>query len=414
MQPNLYLSGLAPDGMPRTLVQVPGFWDHMHSDQARGGRGDFYLPEVERHMRSRGAVSALVQLDQVDVSGARPRVVRRIFTHNVLTDNGAQALLKGLFNSNQTIGQYMVLDTNAAVAQLNASITANATATTSALTVLSGGNPTAVSGNKASAFKNNATQYISGIPALFSGGNPTTPGYAVFPLGASNGIAAGIVTLPGSGYGSAPTAYLQTTAAGSGVVLGTVTLSAGALATVPVTTAGSAYTLTAQNGAAQGGASDPTTGGGIVVSYGTANADYTSGETASASTGTSIALLNAHTFAHAHAINDYVVANPQTGDGPTSLPGTAIMYNSGSSTNAATGTAIPATVSGTGIGKRQALFSATFSSTSTAATYNNLWIGNQSTIAALTAAADYLTHLSFSNMVISSSFAIAVSYTIFI
>lgn len=401
---NLYLPGLAPDGGPRTLVNVPGFWGGQSADQARGGPGDFYLPEVQRANMDRAGVSALVQIDQIDVRSGK--VVRRILTHNVLTDIGAQNLLKALYTANQSLGQYFILDTNAATAQVNATLTANATATTTAITVVSGGNPGAVTGNKASNFKNNATANISGIPITLIGGAPTTPGTAICMETASNGLVNAVVTAAGAGYGSAPTAFAPNYLGGSGAVMGTVTLSGGTLSTVPVTTAGTAYT-------ALGGSADPITGGGIVVSYGTANADYCSGETASASTGTSIALLNGVTWAHGHAINDWVVANPQTGDGPTSLPGTAVIFNSVASTNGATGTSTLATVSGTGQGSRQAVWTAVnFNNSSTPGSYNTLWIANVSTIAAISAASNFYNHLSFSPLTLNNANAIAVTYTI--
>lgn len=328
---NLYLPGLAPDGSPRTLVALDGFWQGQNSDQRRGGPGDAYLPELHDWLSDRLGLSAVVILDQVrvrDDSGhklRKPIVEKRILAHNVLTDLGAQAMLKGIYNANQTIGQYMVLDTNAATAQISTALTANTAY--SSVSVASGGNPSAVTGNKAAQFKNNTT-------------SANTTG----------------------------------------------------------TSAGSA---------------DPTTGGGVVLSYGTPNADYVSGESGSASTATSIAFAASYTVDHAHAINDWVVANPQTGDGPTSLPGTAIMYNSTAATNGATGTASPATVSGTGIGNRQALWNALiFSTSSTAGSYNNLWIVNQSTIAALTAAADYLNHLSFSPLTLNSSTQVSATYSV--
>lgn len=324
MTPNLYLPGTLPDGTPRTLVELPGFWSKQASDQRRGGSGDAYLPELMDAVSDAVGLHGIVRIDSIDVSNpAKPYIKRRILTHNVVTDNGAQALLKGLFVANQTIAQYLVLNTTAATSQITSAITAGATTVTS-VSVASGGNAAAVTGNKAASYISNTT---------------STP---------SNG--------------------------------------------------------------SNGGAADPTTGGGIVLSYGTPNADYVSGS-ATQSSATAIAIASATIF-HAHAVNDWCVANPQTGDGPTSLPSSAIIYNSTASTNAATGTASPATVSGTGIGNRQAQFAVTYGTSSTAGSYSELWLATQSTIAALTAAADYVAHLSFSPSVLNSSTQISVTYDV--
>lgn len=403
---NLYLPGTASDGTPRTLVAIPGYWASQSSDQSRGGPGDAYLPDLQKAGMDRMGLSAIVQIDQIDISNpAKPYIAKRIIAHNVVTDIGAQNLLKGLYNANQTLGQYLVLDTNAATAQVNAPYTANQVTTTTAVTVIAGGAPSAVTGNKAATFKNNATASTSGVPITLIGGAPTAAGTAICALTTSGGLAAGTVTAAGAGYGSAPTAFAPNYLGGSSAAMGTVTLTAGALATVPVTTAGTSYTCVS-------GAADPTTGGGVIVSYGTANADYVSGETGAASTATSIALLNGVTWAHSHAVNDWVVANPQTGDAPTTLPGTAIIYNSVASTTGATGTAALATVTGTGIGGRQAQWSSiVFSTTSTAGNYNNLWIGNVSTIAGWGATSG-LNHLSFAPLLLNSTNQISVTYSV--
>lgn len=321
--PNLYLPGLRPDGTPRTLIELPGYWKNVGSQQARGGRGDAYLPELLSHLLDQAGVAALVQLDQIDT--ATGRVLARTLTHNVVTDAGAQTMLKGFGSGGAgSLGQYMVLDIGSAASQVNSAITANASLTAGGITVVAGGNAGTVAGNKAAAFNGNTTNT---------------------PCTGTAGIA---------------------------------------------------------------GAADTVTGGGVVLGYGLGTADYVSASATMTATNIGVA---AGQVKNAHALNEWVIALPQVTDGLTNTFVSAVMYNSGSSTAGATGTALAAAPSGTGIGLRQAQFIATFTTTSTAGGYTGLWIVTAATLAATTAAGCY-THLSFNPQTINGTTSLQVTYTI--
>lgn len=158
---------------------------------------------------------------------------------------------------------------------------------------------------------------------------------------------------------------------------------------------------------------DTTTSGGIDWSYGTANSEIVSGS-GTQSSAVAVA-ISSYTVAggKTHSAGDFVVSRPQTGDAPTAAPAGAIIYNSGASTAGATGTAAVATISGTGIGNRQALWSSlVFTTTSTAGTYTGLAIVNFTTIAGW-AAAGFYNSLSFPGQVISSSQSLTLtSYSV--
>ena len=325
---NMYIPGLNEDGQPRTLVANDfGYWAQQASDQRRGGPGDLYLPEVFRalanafrraitptshpmgHKDGLGLATAII----LDQERFRPDgstyVHQRTFAVNIVTDTGAQALLSNSYNAPVgTAAKYIVLHTdNATAVQTGGTISSGAQ---TSITVVSGGNKGAVTGNKAGSYISNTTN-------------------------------------------SAPSA-------------------------------------------------DSVTGGGIDWSYGTSNSEIVSGSGTQSSAGA--VAITSYTVAKTHSNGDYVVSRPQTGDAPSSAPAGAIMYNSSASTSGATGTAAPATVSGTGIGNRQAAWTSIVvaNTSSTAGTYTGLCIVNITTIASW-AASEFYNSLSFPGQVVNNS-----------
>ena len=171
---NLYLPGVLPDGTPRTLVDIPGYWGRTRSDQHRGGPGEAYEVDLSRTLReAHGGMSALVMLDRID--HATGKVLSRTLTHNVETDTVINNMLK-LFGSSgaiTTLGQYVALDTTTAWAVMSGGTINNASGAQTTIVVAGNtftGN-TLVSGNVAAnwaaAASNNGT-----------GQNVTTPGIA--------------------------------------------------------------------------------------------------------------------------------------------------------------------------------------------------------------------------------------------
>lgn len=295
---NLYLSGLTPDGRPKTLVQIPGYWARQLSDQARGGRGDAFLPDLLGLMRERVGHAEVVVLDTVD--NATGRVLERTITHNIVTDTGATNMLKPFANTAPALAPYLALDTASFVAVASSTI---------------------ASGTATSSIPVNSVAYSA--------------------------VAGNAATNPDNTTSAAPN-------------------------------------------------SDPTTGGGLVWSYGTANAETVSGGSQAASPLTALAIAS-YTTAKAHNSGDNIVANPQTGDNPSAAPA-GVVYSASS----------PAALSGTGIGNRQAQYTYTFGTATPAGNYTGLWVVTSTTWAAGVG----LTHLSFPAKNINSSTSLQVVYSV--
>lgn len=327
---NLYIPGVKTDGTPRMLIALDSYWKQHSTNQSRGEPGDAYLPELQGAFVDRNGISALILIDQL-ING---KVDSRLIMHNIVTDNGAKMLLNAYASAGvptTSVGQYFVLNTQGAASQLNQTLTGSTpNATGAALTVLAGGNPTATTGNKASAYVANQTSATC--------------------------------------------------------------------------TSGSAGTL------------DPSTGGAVQVGFGLATVDYMSGNAATTGqTATNIPLAATYTPHSNHSVGEWVVAAPQTGDAQTTtnMTSSAIIYNSAASTNGATGTSLAATVTGTGIGTRQAAFGvALFPTASTGGTYTELWVITTSTLAALSTATNTYNHLSFPPQILSSIASLQITYII--
>lgn len=171
---NLYLPGLQPNGMPVTLVDLPGYWNKQRSEQARGGSGDAYIDEMARCVNDySGRMHGLVVMDQF--STRTGKVLARTITHNVETDTLINNMLKliGSTGASSSLGQYLGIDTATAAWQQSGSTISSGAQT--AITV-AGNTYTAaiVTGNAAASFQaassNNGT-----------GQNVTTPGVGAVP-----------------------------------------------------------------------------------------------------------------------------------------------------------------------------------------------------------------------------------------
>lgn len=153
--------------------------------------------------------------------------------------------------------------------------------------------------------------------------------------------------------------------------------------------------------------SDNTFGTGIIIGYGTPNAEVANGSTTT-STATAIFLSGSSTsqtnyaLVNAHANGDFVVAGPSCKDGPTAAP-----------TGAQISTAIAGSATaGSGVGNRKMQLQFTFTTSGgfTAASYTDLWVITVSTTGAWTAATVPFAHTVNAPQVLNSSQSIQATY----
>lgn len=115
---------------------------------------------------------------------------------------------------------------------------------------------------------------------------------------------------------------------------------------------------------------DTTYGTGIIISFGTANAEGVQGTTAAQAAGT--INITSYTITKTHSINDWVFASPSATDNPTTNPSGAQFS-----------TAITASPTGSGIGSRQIQLIYTFAAgTTPAGAYSSVYIANAVAFAA--------------------------------
>lgn len=137
-----------------------------------------------------------------------------------------------------------------------------------------------------------------------------------------------------------------------------------------------------------------TAGGGVIVSYGTANAEGYSPTGTNAQGATAIAVTS-QTAAAAHAINDYITENPKVADNPSSVSNST---DSGALSSGAF------SFSGAGAGNRQVAIAFTFPTSSPAGAYTDAYTSNAGTIAAGTTASHLIVPPQTINSTTSLSF----------
>jgi|GEM_PF-5534646 len=347
---NLYLPGLAPDGGPRTLVHIPGYWHNQLSNQHAGGAGDAYEHELGRLLLQHGSgrMAGLARLDEVDARTGR--VIKRVITHNVETDAFLNRVLAEFFGSTGDasaaahlnaggtwLGQYLSITPATATAATNGTVTVSSVfGAVTGYPVVSGGAAALVTGIASSTFKAAAT--VDGT--LQNTGNAAT----------------GVPTLTGGKYPG----------------------------------------------------SDNTFGTGIILGFGTANAEVANGSTTTSLaaqiflSGSSTSQTN-YTTLNAHASGDFVVAGPSSKDGPTTAP-----------TGAQISTALVATyTAGAGVGNRKAQLQFTFTTAGgfTAGSYTDLWVINVSSTGSWTAANNAYAHVVNAPLTLNSSTNLQATYT---
>lgn len=169
--PNLYLPGLLPDGTPRTLVDIPGYWSRHSSDQHRGGPGEIYLDEVASAAKEslNRPWLGLVQLDRI--SKETGKVIQRTLTHNVECDLLINNMLKllGSTGASSLLGQYLLIDTITAASQQTGGAINGASGAQTTIAVASGGAASLVAGNV-------STSFLATASNVGTGQNVTTPG----------------------------------------------------------------------------------------------------------------------------------------------------------------------------------------------------------------------------------------------
>ncbi len=208
---NLFVGGTNPDdGHPICLIDLPhlDFWGKQANDHLRGSPGDAYLPELLGALHDRAEIATLVQLDQWDHTKGKPRLKRRILCSNVVTDLGAQNLLKLFTASAGGVAQYMALTLCPNASSINGScastLSAQITSATDLTTLntnngpaISAAGPSTSAGNIAKFTGNSASTYISNTT-----GNACTSGAVGGPDATTDG---GIAI----GYGLAGVEYFS-------------------------------------------------------------------------------------------------------------------------------------------------------------------------------------------------------------